>query len=90
MFFSIISFILFALGIGFMIPVLVKYAQTGLVEKFPTLIVCGFVILAGIISLFSGWILETITEKNKQDFEMWYHNVAEEKKKKLKEQEQDS
>ena len=87
LFFGIISAILFVLGIVFMIPVLVKYAQTGLVEKFPTLIVCGFVILTGIISLFSGWILETITEKNKQDFEMWFHKVTEDKKKKLMEYE---
>ena len=82
LFFGLISIVLFALGIGFMIPVLVGFAKTGIVEKFPTLIVCGFVILTGIISLFSGWILETITEKNKQDFEMWLHQVAERKKQK--------
>lgn len=80
LFFGIIALILILLGIGFMIPVLIKYAETGLVEKFPTLIVCGFVILTGIISLFSGWILETMTEKNKHDFEMWFHQVSEEKK----------
>lgn len=82
LFFGILAAILFALGIGFMIPVLVSFAQTGLVEKFPTLIVCGFVILTGIISLFSGWILTTITAKNRQDFEMWYHNATEERKQK--------
>ena len=65
-----------------MIPVFVAYVQTGLVEKFPTLIVCGFVILAGILSLFSGWILATMVEKNRQDFEMWYLKAAEEKKQK--------
>lgn len=84
LFFGIIAAVLILLGIGFMIPVLVAYAQTGLVEKFPTLIACGFVILTGIISLFSGWILETMTEKNKHDFEMWYHKAAEDKKEKLR------
>ena len=83
LFFGILALILFALGIGFMIPVFVAYVQTGLVEKFPTLIVCGFVILAGILSLFSGWILATMVEKNRQDFEMWYLKAAEEKKQKI-------
>ena len=84
LYFGIIALILIALGVGFMIPVLVSYAQTGLVAKFPTLIVCGFVVLTGIISLFSGWILETMTAKNRQDYEMWLHKVAEDKKAKLK------
>ncbi len=82
LFFGILAAVLFALGTGFIIPVLISYAQTGLVEKFPTLIVCGFVILTGILSLFSGWILETLTAKNRQDFEMWLHKVSEDKKNK--------
>ena len=84
LFFGIIALILIALCVGFMIPVLIGYAQTGLVERFPTLIVCGFVTLTGIISLFSGWILETITAKNRQDFEMWLNNSAEEMQRKIK------
>ncbi len=69
-FFGILSGVLAALGIGFMIPVLIDYGNTGLVERFPTLIVCGFVLLTSIISLFSGMILQTIAHKNRQDFEM--------------------
>lgn len=83
LFFGILAIILAALGVGFMIPVLVDFAKTGLVAKFPTLIVCGFVILSAIISLFSGWILETITWKNKQDFEMWHNKTAGDKKARL-------
>ena len=41
-FFGIISLVLGALGIGFLIPVLIQYFHTGLVERFPTLIVCCF------------------------------------------------
>lgn len=86
MFFGFLALILFLLALAFVIPVFVAYVQTGLVEKFPTLIVCGFVILAGILSLFSGWILRTISDKNRQDFEMWFHKVAEDKKEKIKEE----
>ncbi|OON88474.1 glycosyl transferase [Oribacterium sp. C9] len=69
-FFGIVSAILFIVGSAFMVPVLIDYVNTGLVDRFPTLIVCGFVILAAIISLFSGIILQTIAYRNRQDFEM--------------------
>ncbi len=69
-FFGIVSAILFVVGSAFMVPVLIDYVNTGLVDRFPTLIVCGFVILAAIISLFSGIILQTIAYRNRQDFEM--------------------
>lgn len=68
-FFGLISTILALLSTGFFIPVLIEYLNTGLVKKFPTLIVCGFVMAAALMSLFSGLILETIKQKNRQDFE---------------------
>lgn len=74
-FFGIISVILFLLGVGFVIPVLIEYFQTGFVNRFPTLFVCCFVILTAIISFFSGLVLQTITWKNKQDFEMQLNSV---------------
>lgn len=49
-FFGVIALILAVLGVGFMIPVLVEFNHTGLVERFPTLIVCCFVILAAMVS----------------------------------------
>ena len=67
-FFGIISLILFALSAIFLIPVLRVYALTGLVPKFPTLIVCGFTAIAALQSLFSGLILETIRQQNRQSF----------------------
>lgn len=81
-FFGIIALIFAVLGIGFIIPVVSSYAQTGLVERFPTLIVCCFVLLASILSLFIGILLETMTAKNRQDFEMWRHKAAENYKRK--------
>ncbi len=76
-FFGLIAFLFVALGVGFMIPVLVDFAKTGLVERFPTLIVCGFSCVVGILSFFAGMILHTITWKNRQDFEMNLVGVAE-------------
>lgn len=74
-FFGLMSTVLMVLGVGFMIPVLIEYLNTGLVERYPTLFVCCFVILTAIISWFSGQILHTIRWKNRQDFEMRLHQV---------------
>ena len=51
------------------VPVLVDYVQTGLVERFPTLIVCGFMVLAAIQSFFSGMILSQLAAKERREFE---------------------
>ncbi|MFQ7263693.1 MAG: glycosyltransferase family 2 protein [Lachnospiraceae bacterium] len=79
-FFGIISLVLGALGIGFLIPVLIQYFHTGLVERFPTLIVCCFALLTAVVSLFSGVVLNTITWKNRQDFEMELQHVEQYRK----------
>ena len=68
-FFGIIAAILAIISVGFFVPILVEYANTGLVPNFPTLIVCGFVFLTAIQSLFAGLILENLRQKDKQDFE---------------------
>jgi hypothetical protein len=54
----------------FLIPVIGDYISTGLVERFPTLIVCGFVYVAAIQSFFAGLMLSTMKQKNMQDYEM--------------------
>lgn len=68
-FFTAVSVILILLAAVFFVPILVTYIKTGLVPQIPTLIVCGFVALSAIQSYFSGLILSTIEQKNKQDFE---------------------
>lgn len=69
-FFSLLALLLMIIAIVFFIPVLIEFIETGLVLKFPTLFVCGFVALASIQSLFSGLILENIAQKDRKDFEM--------------------
>ena len=82
-YFGIIATVLFLLSIGFFIPIVVNYAQTGLVPNFPTLIVCGFVAMAGLQSLFAGLVLKTIYQKNRQDFEMDLYRVMADESNKL-------
>ena len=79
-FFGIISAILAAIAVAFFIPVLKVYYQTGLVPNFPTLIVCGFVVIAALLALFAGIVLQTICQKNKQDFEMQLQHAMKEQR----------
>ncbi len=82
-FFGLIALIFIALGVGFMIPIIVEFVKTGLVPKIPTLIVSCISILIGIVSFFSGMILHTITWKNRQDFEMKLVEIADKFKSKI-------
>lgn len=82
-FFGIIALILALITIAFFIPVAVEYLDTGLVPKFPTLIICGFTMIAAIQSFFAGMQLQTAVQKNRQDFEMDLHRVENDKKRLL-------
>lgn len=70
LFWGLISAVLALISIILAIPVFVEYFKTGLVPRFPTLIVCGFIMVASIISFFSGMILDTIKHSNRQNFEI--------------------
>jgi len=84
-FFGFIAAILAILSLAFVLPVFSIYLRTGLVPNFPTLIVCGFTMLASIMSLFAGLQLQNSIQKNKQDFEMRLITLDHEKKQLMKE-----
>lgn len=69
-FFTLLSFLLMALAVVFFIPVIIEYWVTGLVAKFPTLIVCGFVSLASVQSFFAGMILNNVAQRDRKEFEL--------------------
>jgi len=75
-FFTSFAIFLSILAIVFVIPVFIEYYYTGLVLKFPTLIVCGFAMIAALQSFFAGLILHNLTLKNRRDFEYRYHQVG--------------
>lgn len=68
-FFFILGFVLMAIAIGFFVPVLIDYLETGLVAKFPTLIVCGFVGLSAVHSFFAGMIMSDINIQDRRTYE---------------------
>ncbi len=68
-FFGAISLFLVLCAALLFVPVLAEYLVTGLVPKFPSLIVSGFLVLAAIQSFFSGMILSALVEKERREFE---------------------
>ena len=74
-FFGVVSLLLIMLAALFFIPVFMEYLATGLVLRFPTLIVCGFVCLAAIQSFFAGLILNNIVQRDRKNFEMDLNRV---------------
>ena len=69
-FFGLLALVLEVMSIGFFIPVLMEYIATGLVPKFPTLIACGFAMMAAIQSVFAGLVLSAGAQRSRQEFEM--------------------
>ena len=59
--FSVAGLLTILVAVGALIPVLVEYAETGLVERQPTLIVAGAAIALGFGLVATGMILDRIT-----------------------------
>ena len=69
-FFSWISGILWIIALVFFVPVLLEYFKTGLVRKFPTVIVCGVTATIGSLMWICGVILDVIVKKHRQLYEL--------------------
>lgn len=69
-FFSVIAGVFWIVAVGFFIPVLMEYFRTGLVARFPTLIVCCVAAVIGTLMWICGIILEVIVKKHRQLYEM--------------------
>lgn len=69
-FFGGISSILFIIGILMFLPVLTGYIKTGLVAKFPTLIVSIGLLTSSLVSLACGLILDTVKKHSDQFYEI--------------------
>lgn len=68
-FFGLLALALAVLSMALFIPILTTYLSTGLVPRFPTLIVSGFIMVAALQSLFCGLLLDNMRQKDCRDFE---------------------
>lgn len=67
-FFAWVALIFFIVGFGFFMPVVVEYWQTGLVPRFPTLIVACFIMLFAMLLFFVGLILDVIKRNDNRQW----------------------
>ena len=69
-FFGWIAAVVMVLAAALFAPVLVEYLKTGLVPRFPTLIVTSVMAVIGLLLLVCGIILDTVAKKHRQLFEI--------------------
>lgn len=79
-FFGLVCALLMLVAAVLVTPIFAEYFRTGLVPRFPTLIVCGFLALAGIQAFFAGMILDVMAAKDRRDFEYRLNRVGVQKK----------
>lgn len=79
--FGMLGILMLLIAVIFFVPVLGEFLATGLVPKFPTLIACGFLSIAGLQSIFTGMMLEVTVAKDRRDFEYRLNRVSSDKKK---------
>lgn len=86
-FFGTLALILAVIAVLILLPVFGDYLHTGLVERFPTLIVGGFIMMAALLSFFAGMILDTLGKQSRREFELTLIDSENEKNALMKEQE---
>ena len=69
-FFGVIALLLAAVSLFLFIPVFTEFLKTGLVPRFPTLIVSAVTMLAAFLSLVCGLILDTNAKNSRKNFEV--------------------
>lgn len=74
-FFTSVTVLLEVLAMVFFIPILMEYLKTGLVLRFPTLIVSGVIAVIGILLWVCGIILEVIVKKHRQLYEIMLNQM---------------
>ncbi|MDL2253498.1 glycosyltransferase family 2 protein [Ruminococcaceae bacterium OttesenSCG-928-I18] len=70
LFFSLLSLLFLLIALVMFLPILVRYAQTGFVDRIPTLVVSGFALIVAVQSFFSGLILDVVAQKYRQVYQI--------------------
>ncbi len=76
LFFNIISLLVFIIAAILAVPVFIEYMNTGLVPRFPTLIVAGLLVVISLLLTTTSIILQVIVKKNKQIFEILCNQIV--------------
>ena len=69
-FYGWLALLLALLGVVLLVPVVLEYFATGLVPRFPTLILALVLLLGAMQSLFTGLCLDTIAGRERRNYEL--------------------
>lgn len=69
-FFGLLAALMTLVSVILFIPIFAEYLHTGLVPRFPTLIVCGVMGTMALLLWVCGLILDTVAKKHRQLFEI--------------------
>lgn len=75
LFFNLIAFMFLIVTLVLGIPPFVEYFQTGLVLRFPSLIVASISLVISILLCIAGIILEVIAKKHRQLYELYLQTI---------------
>ena len=75
-FFNLISLLFYIIAIMLVVPIFIEYFDTGLVPRFPTLIVGCISIVIGLLLNITSLILQVIVKKHKQLFEIQLNQIC--------------
>lgn len=68
--FGWLSLLLILMGLVLGVPIVLDFYRTGIVERFPTFTVAVALIGAGLLSLSSGLILDTVVKADRKEYEL--------------------
>jgi len=78
MFFSTVASLFFLLSLFVGTPVIIEFLKTSYITKIPSAILSVGLMLISILSLFSGFILDTIVKQHRENYELqlmrWVEN----------------
>jgi glycosyltransferase involved in cell wall biosynthesis len=66
LFYGTIALLLAALSVILAVPIAITFAETGLVPRFPTAVLCTGLMILAMLSLASGLILDTVTHGRRE------------------------
>lgn len=75
-FFSLISVVMWIVALALFIPVFNEYLHTGLVPRFPTVIVSGVMGIMGMLLWICGVILDVVVKKHRQLYEIMLNQLG--------------
>ena len=74
-FFTICGVILFVLGVGLSVPILIEFHRTHLVPRFPTAILSTGIVLLSFLSMVCGLVLDSVARGRKEAKRMTYLSI---------------